>query len=1221
MANVSRRIRFLPVLCLVAVAAAQETRSSIQGLVLDPQHSAVTGATVVVTNTDTNVSNSLTTNETGYYEANFLVAGNYQVSTESPGFKKSIRSGIVLPVGRRAEINIQLELGEVAESVSVEARTLLVDTSSATISGGRVVDTRSVEELPTFNNSSMMLIKLMPGMQSGIDRSYNGTNGLGGTSSAHTMGNIGGNDWSIDGAPNMGSGYSASYLPVSLAINEFKVATSQFDASVGHTSGSIISIMTKAGTNQFHGNLLYQFWNQRWNGAPFTTKQQYYRNIAAAEAAGNSALAAKLRASPMQPSGHNQTYSATLGGPLILPKVYNGRNKLFFFFAFDGFNDRKFTRGSVNHTIPTLPQRQGDFSDLLRVNASRYQLYDPLSVRADPSRPGHFVRDTIPGNIIPRNRMINPAYNTYAKFLPNPNNLPASSSLEPLNDYVGVGEPLNWTDFAFNNRVDYQLSEKHKFFGRWTWQQLREDCCDWTYETARGLMSSGLYRNFHNGTVDWVYTPSSSTFLDTVVSGNNFAQWTSQGHSTPAALTLKYKPSDVGLPAYMDATAGAAHELPIMTFSGYETIGRPVGNYVNFETLTFKTNLTHIRGRHTLQAGFDARSHRRLGGDPGATSGSFNFTNAYTAREDDALTAGSIGHSWAAFLMGLPATATLATNATYAVSSPYYGWYVQDTWRVNSKLSLTYGFRLEVELGRRERYDRLIGGFDPRATLPITQLAQAAYAKNPVPELPASAFTVIGGSVYPGVGGTTRRVEAGEWLPAPRLGAAYQINSKTVLRGGYGISFDRRDSETVGTPDQYGFSRDTINPITQDFGQTWLSGNPAAGVSPMTDPFPVRSDGTRFDTPVAAVLGLMGRAGLGWSFVAFPNPKRARPQHWRVELERQLTTNMSVSVAYNGLYADRVNVTRKLDQLPAQYWATGLVRNNTNTTNLNQNVTNPFNIGNFSALQSSNLVLYQALASTPFFTSPTIRKSQLLRAFPQMNGLNQILNPIGETKGHSLEAVFQRRMSNGFTIHFNYVATHERDRDFFYNEFDALPSWRLSNNAAPQRISGTGIYELPFGKTKPLLHAGIGNALLGGFQIALTFEAEPGPYLTWGNVFYSGDPSNINTGVRTLDHWFNTDGFESNPARTPDAYNLRVFPSRVGGLRANGLNKWDGNIQRDFRLFEGLRFQVRVDFINLFNHTQFAAPGLNPVATDFGKVTTNSATVRRFVLFQGRFRF
>jgi Carboxypeptidase regulatory-like domain len=375
--------RFFAVVIFLSCAAAQETRSAIQGRVSDPQNSPVANAIVRVTNVDTNVASPSTTNGTGYYEANLLVAGNYQVSVEAHGFKKSILSGIVLAVGTRTEINVQVELGAVSESISVNAEAPLID-ASGTVSTGRVMDTRQVEELPTFNNSALMLIKLIPGMQSGIDRSYNGTNGLGGTSTAHTIGNIGGNEWSLDGAPNMGSGTSASYLPISLAIQEFHVETTQFDASVGHTAGAVISVMTKAGGNAFHGAALYQFWNQRWNGAPFTTKQQYYRNINAAEAAGNHALAQQLRASPMQPSGHNNTYTGTLGGPVIIPKVYNGRNKLFFFVSYDGFNDRKFTRGSVNHTVPTMAERQGDFSDLLKVSASKYQLYDPLSVRPDP---------------------------------------------------------------------------------------------------------------------------------------------------------------------------------------------------------------------------------------------------------------------------------------------------------------------------------------------------------------------------------------------------------------------------------------------------------------------------------------------------------------------------------------------------------------------------------------------------------------------------------------------------------------------------------------------------------------------------------------------------------------------------------------------------------------------------------------------------------------------
>src|SRR5438067_7882206 len=372
------------VLAAAAASFAQETRSVIYGRVLDPQSAAVAGAVVTVTNTDTNASMTLKTNETGYYEANFLLPGNYQVMGEMAGFKKSVRSGIVLPVSSRSEINLILTIGEVSESVSVNAEAPLLDTSS--FSAGRVMENRSVNDLPTFNNSPLMLIKLVPGIEASSNRRYNGVNALGGTAEAHNVGNVGGNDWSIDGVPNIGNGYSAAYLPYSTTIQEYKVETQNFDASVGHTSGASIAVMTKSGTNAVHGDLTWQFWNQRWNGTRFFVKQAYFRSIAQAEAQGNHASAEQLRNSPEQPSGHSNDYAVSVGGPIRIPHLIDGRNKLFFFFSFDGFDDRKPTENTFNHTVPTLPEREGDFSDLLRVNATKYQLFDPLTVHPDPSR-------------------------------------------------------------------------------------------------------------------------------------------------------------------------------------------------------------------------------------------------------------------------------------------------------------------------------------------------------------------------------------------------------------------------------------------------------------------------------------------------------------------------------------------------------------------------------------------------------------------------------------------------------------------------------------------------------------------------------------------------------------------------------------------------------------------------------------------------------------------
>lgn len=1195
-----------------ALAYAQETRSTIFGRVLDQQGASVPAAAVTVKNVDTNIVTNLRTNETGYYEANLLLPGNYQVTAELKGFKTTIRSGVVLSISMRAEIDLQVAVGETAETISVTAEAPFLDTSS--VSAGRVMENRSVMDLPTFNNSPLMLIKLVPGIQASANRRYNGVNAIGGTGEAHNAGNVGGNDWSIDGVPNMGNGYGAAYLPYSTTIQEFKVESTNFDASVGHTSGTTISVMTKAGTNSLHGALTEQHWQQRWNGTRFFVKQQYYRNIAAAEAAGNPAKAEQLRQSPKQPSGHSNNYAGSLGGPIVIPKVIDGRNKLFFFFSYDGFEDKKSTESTFNHTVPSLSHRQGNFSDLLAIGP-RYQLYDPLSVRPDPSRPGHFVRDPIAGNTIAPSRIINPANATYSKFYPTPNNPPAAANLEPLNNYLGVAEPYNWSYGAVANRFDYQLSERHRFFGRWTWLKYREDRQDWTYETARGLQTNGVNRNNRGLTLNYVFTPTGTTIFDFGAAVNHFRE----GNILTSVAT-DFTPSAVGLPAYMDQKAADNHALPIMAVDGYDTLGQSVPAWTNFELFSGKANMTHIRGAHTFTAGVDMRDHRRLGGDPGQVNGRFQFSNKFTSREEDGLTAAaSLGHSYAAFLMGVPASATVDTNGNYALRNPYVGWFGQDQWRIGSRLTLILGMRMEYEWGRTERYDRVIGWFDPTAKLPITDAAQAAYARNPIPELPASAFSVLGGSVYPGVNGAQRSLQVGELMFLPRLGAAFQVNAKTVIRGGYGIYYDTLNAQNVG-PDQSGFSRSTVSPITNDFGVTWLSGNPQGGISPLVDPFPVRADGTRFDIPVGAAQGLVARTGSGWGFFGESVP-RARQQRWRADLQRQIGANMTVSVGYAGSFADQIRLGRKLDALPGQYWNTTSVRNNPLASNLNQNVTNPYNIQNFADLRTSSPVLYQALASRGYFTSPTIRKNMLLRPFSQMNSLTETSSTDGRVKTHSLEASFQRRFAGGFTFNANYTALYQRDRLYYYNEFDAEPSWRQSNAGVPQRFAATGIYELPFGRGRAHLQSGIWSKVLGGWQVAATYENQPGALLDWGNVFYAGDVNNVNSGTRTLDRWFNTDGFERDAQRTPAAFQARVFPTRIDGSRGDGLNRMDTNIQRDIRIKEMVTLQFRMDALNVANRSQFENPNQDPTSTNFGKVTNNTSSTMRFLLFQLRIKF
>lgn len=1226
-------VRGIPLILILMpfCATTQETRSMIYGRVLDPSDAPVAGARVVVTHTDTNTAVTLKTNETGYYEANLLLPGTYTVSVEITGFKKAIQKGILLTVSTRQEIDIRLEIGAVTEAVAVTAQAPLLETNA--VSSGRVIDNRSLAELPVLTSNPNLLAKFTPGVQFTGTNRYLAVSQTAGSSSFNTTGNVGSNDYAIDGAPNVGHARQISYVPPTDALLEFKVETSSFDASIGTTTGASVAMMTKAGSNELHGTASWLHWQQRWTGTPFFTRQLWYRKIAEAEAAGNAPLAQQLRNTPKQPSGHANNYSATIGGPVIIPKLINGRNKLFYFFSFYGSKDKKPGEGTPQATVPTMQQREGDLSDLLKIklNPASYQIFDPLSVAPDPSRPTHFVRSPIPGNVIPKSRMINPAYSTYVKFYPQPNRAPADPGQAPLNNYLAVGQPLDWDYSSISGRLDYAHSDKHRFFARGSWYDYKEDMNDWTYESARGLQSNGLHRINPSGTVDWVFTPSPNTIWNVATSLNHFYQ------TVLVKLPLTYKPSDVGLPQYMDQKAGDLAILPEMNFSGYSGLSQPRPYVEIVQTLSGKADVTHIRGDHSLRAGFNMRQYYRNGHGNSNSSGYFSFDNNFTRQTDDNLVnpAGNLGHAWAAFLMGMPGSIRVDTIDSFAHHNPYSGWFAQDNWRVRKRLSLTLGLRMEYESGPTERYNRMIGWFDPNLSIPIAAGAAAAYAQSPVPQVPANQFKAQGGSVYPGVRGQDRRLWISQLMFLPRIAAAYQVRTKTVLRAGFGTYYDSYNVLQTSVTAYYydGFSRSTTPTITSDFGQTWNVGDPKNGASALKDPFPVRADGSRFDQPPREGLGSMQMVGRSMRYWDPNDTKHARQFRGRLGLQHQLDAATVIEVAYIRTYSDNVYIAINLNPLPEQYWAAGLKRNDAIASDLSSNVTNPFYIGNFNDLKTSNPLVYQDMTTNGFYTSRTIRKNQLLRAFPQMTGLTQNDAPRGETKTDSIEVSVQRRFSKGFNLNFYYTGLRQRDRDYYANEFDPAPSWRISNNGRPHRVAASGIYELPFGKGRRLAKSGIQNVLLGGWQVGATYEYQPGALVAWGNIFYYGDPDNINAGARTLDQWFNTSGvycgdspggnsgFERCSTRGPASYHRRVFPTRLDGLRAGSMNTWNTNAIRDFKIGERAHFLLRLDVLNLANRSEWSAPNTDPFSTNFGRVTAVTTSQKRFLQIQGKIRF
>jgi hypothetical protein len=484
---------------------------------------------------------------------------------------------------------------------------------------------------------------------------------------------------------------------------------------------------------------------------------------------------------------------------------------------------------------------------------------------------------------------------------------------------------------------------------------------------------------------------------------------------------------------------------------------------------------------------------------------------------------------------------------------------------------------------------------------------------------------VKGGSVYTGVNGVSERLWKNELMWLPRLSAAYQINPKTIVRGGYGVYFDTLNVMNQAA-DQYGFSRATNTVLTNDFGATWLVGDPQNGKSPQSDPFPIRADGTRFDVPLKSALGSMARVGQGFTYTGF-NREHPRVQRWRIGVQRELSGNMLFEAAYWGQWADRLAVTTRQDPLPEQHWATGMTRNNAVANNMNANVTNPFHISNFESIRSSDPTLYQHMSTLSQFTSPTIQKHRLLRSFPQMNGVNNNANPVGKSRVHSLELNFQRRFARGFNLNASYSRMFQENYTIIENEFDRTPTnWWPTDNARPNRFTATGIYELPFGKGRKYLQSGIWNHILGGWQVAATYEFQNGPLLGWGNIFYYGDlatfEADATSGTKSLEQWFNTSlPFERNASRMPAAYHVRVFPRYFNALRADGLNQWNANLVREIRIGDKIRMQLRADSMNLQNRSQMNPPDISPTSTNFGRITSQTGSLNRYYQFQGRIQF
>jgi hypothetical protein len=1262
-------------------ALAQETRSTILGTVKDQAGAAVAGATVDVANAETNTTAKLATNSSGYFEAPYLLPGTYSIMVTAHGFKRYVQQGYTLTVNSRQNIDIALEIGAAQESVTVTGATALLETTSG--SGTASLEGRQISDLPVMSNSAILLARGAPGMQWTAQPNYLGMHSNVGGSAVSAAGGVGGNEFSLDGVPNMAQGRRTGYLPYTDTIAEFKVETAPFDASKGHTTSATISLSTKSGGNDYHGQLTWQHWQQRLNATQSTTNAGYWGRIRQAEAAGNTALAEQLKSESPQPPGRSNNWAGSAGGPVRVPWLFNGRDKLFFFFGYNAAKDVKTEEANaVNRTVPTDAHRRGDFSDLLKLDPVRFQIYDPRTARQVTggvcgNNVTCVVRDPFPNNQVP---ILNPMYKFYEALYPHANNVPGVVSAEGRNNYLASATPFNWDYKAFTNRVDLQLTSKQRMFGKWSYSNFNpEDRGDWTYETARGLQQGGLVRKNIGVTFDHVYTFNSTTIFNWSIAWNRFIEG-----SASNAVQMSFPPSAVGLPAYMDQKAGSYIHLPNLDFSdnSYSEFTRGYPGFGRFSVGTARGELSKYIGTHSLRFGVDLRESWRASNGPGNSSGNFTYNNSFVRQAQNTTNAQIIGLEWAAFMLGVPSGVSISTNDDLYLWNKFYSGYAQDDWKISRKLTINLGLRYELEGGFRERFNRGLTGFDLEAQLPISQAAQEAYAKLPASILalrPASDFIVKGGAPYLGKDGAPETVNNAQPAWMPRIGFAYQIDDKTVLRGGWGMFFDTNNVLNDGL-NQTGYNRGTGTTITNDNGLTFLGtnitspecrANIANCRTILSDPFPLRANGTRFDVPLGSELGLMALQGRNLTYLD-RDWERARQHRFRIGLQRQLSGTIVAEVAYLGSRTDQIQVEQRLNALPAKYWATGLIRNNTLANDLNSQIpNNPFRITNFAALQTSDPIVYADLLTQGFFTNANIAKSQLLRPYPNFGDLRNGRDPSGEQKYDHLEITATKRFSRGYSFQVSYLWSSNLERVSRENEFDELPTWRPGANSAPHNLSVNFIYEFPFGKgRKWLLDNKWLGAIVGGWQISGIYNKQSGRIYDLGNWFYYGDDLRDiakDPKDQTVDAWFNWQlfpgasrdfsasnrtayetrirslvpesvlqqmgnicGSQNNQACTyanvvpanfqPNSFHTRVFPTRLNWMRGHGKNQLDANILRRFPVTEKQTLEFRLDLINTFNHVLWDNPSTDINSSNFGRVTTQWNTPR-FIQFQLRYTF
>jgi Carboxypeptidase regulatory-like domain len=1145
-------------LAIAAPCLAQSERGSITGVIQDTSKAAVPGVSVKVINTATNATTDVVSSESGAYNAANLSPGTYRIEASLTGFQTAKTDGVRLTAGATARVDIVLNLGAIEESVTVQANSPLVSTEDAKISTN--MSNESIDQLPLVVGGAMRsvfdLVATVPESKgSGTQVVIGG--GQGGGFGA-TLDGI-----SVNTNRAADTTETAFLTPSVEAITEFAVETNGFKPEFGQAAGGAITFASKSGTNAFHGSVYNFLRNDALDRKGFFEAQKgVYRQ---------------------------NNFGGSWGGPVQFGRLYNGKNRTFFFAAFEGFQNRS-ASNALTLSVPTPEMYNGDFSNWVDSQGRRITIYDPATTRANPNGAG-FIRDPFPGNVIPAARFSAVAKQYLA--LAKSNVVPNRAGLVPgtfgyvSNNYQSPGGTTLERTNKFSVKIDHTLSSAHRLsylFNRGINRLQPGDSgpagLPMPFNT---FQSSSFDADLHRATWDWV--------VGRVVNHLTFGVNTFNKDAYSPNVGQEWK-NKICIPNAVDCNVN----MGAITFSEFSTWGGTADNGTEQPRISVKDDITFVKGSHTWKTGFTFDRQQANGFGQQDIGGRAGFSFLETAVPGATTLASGGGSSFASFLLGAADTGRTETIRYLQQIYPYYAFYAQDDWRINSNLVLNYGARYEFTKPP-------VAGGDQYSDFSPTK-------PNPAVNNYPGALVFAGDG--PGREGTRSLFNAYYGAIAPRVSLAYSASDKTVVRGGVGRSFGRvtvvqGSSHFAGFIGQYVFASPDAG-VTPAFNLD--QGLPAYPLPPLIDP------------------AFSNNNAVDW----FNGQEASRPavyDNWTVSVQREVRKRLTVEVDYNGVYGSHLQA--------------GLLNPNQVPMSVVNDLIARLGPTQTVALLNSQITSAAAIAAGiqvpyPNFTNPAVQTSrsvaQALRPYPQYQTVNTQSgggDKTGRSHYHAAVVKVNQRLSGGLSVQGSYTFSRiMTDADLFSGSTGSMDAahpeleWSRGRFDQPHTIKINTVYELPFGEGRRWLTTGVGNQVLGGWRFAAIQSYSSGYPLGVTtnaplNIFNGTNRPNV-TGA---DWRAPIAGDEFNPL--VDRYlNRAAFVQPVAALgNAPRINPdvrrpWNLNenvsLAKSIKASNSLDMDIRVEAFNVFNRVVWGAPNTDFSSNNFGLITSLANLPRQMQL-------